>query len=656
MIIKVNAGRFKVPLELIEDGKNLILKFKFNRPLLEEIKNMDGARWVPDKKHWTILNNGRNRFQLDYLQGLNPYARYDAPLVEIAKFQRYNHFEKVWCDVYEHQLTMIAHGITRHYCMIAGEMGTGKTLSAIEVIERSGVSDCWWIGPKSALRSVELDFEKWGAKTTPRFMTYDELKKVMSNWPPGKKAPQMVIFDESARIKTPTAQRSESAMALAEGVRADWGDQGYVVEMTGTPAPKSPIDWWHQCEVACPGFLKEGNIHKFKNKLAVIKQESNTITGGMFPRIITWRDSDDKCEECGKPRSDIMHGVMHAGSHAYKPMVNEVARLYKRMQGLVLVMFKKDCLDLPEKQYQLIRLKPSASVLRAAKLISQSAPRAITALTLLRELSDGFQYRDKIVGTEVCPLCRGERTFDTRVPREASHNGHETCFSEDMLYIGYRVEGVFHSLYAANDETTEVIKAACDKCNGTGEVNKIERETIDVECPKVEAMVDLLEEHEDCARLVTYAGFTGSIDRVTNITVGQGWDFIRVDGRGWKTSLVGYDTPMEMLKAFQDKKNDFKINFIGYPGSAGEGLTLTASPTIVYYSNDFNGMARTQSEDRIHRIGMDINRGARIIDLIHLPTDELVLNNLKKKRELETMSMGELRNVLSLVMDTIPSR
>ena len=72
------------------------------------------------------------------------------------------------------------------------------------------------------------------------------------------------------------------------------------------------------------------------------------------------------------------------------------------------------------------------------------------------------------------------------------------------------------------------------------------------------------------------------------------------------------------------------------------GLTFNISPVALYYSNDFDGEARMQSEDRIHRLGMDLNRAALIIDLIHLPTDTLVLNNLKKKKKLQSMTLGDI--------------
>ena len=76
------------------------------------------------------------------------------------------------------------------------------------------------------------------------------------------------------------------------------------------------------------------------------------------------------------------------------------------------------------------------------------------------------------------------------------------------------------------------------------------------------------------------------------------------------------------------------------------GITLTASPTICYYSNDFNAESRIQSEDRIHRPGMDVNLGATIIDLIHLPSDLLVLKNLQKKRDLQGLTLGEMKQAI----------
>jgi len=72
------------------------------------------------------------------------------------------------------------------------------------------------------------------------------------------------------------------------------------------------------------------------------------------------------------------------------------------------------------------------------------------------------------------------------------------------------------------------------------------------------------------------------------------------------------------------------------------GLTLTASPTEFFFSNDFSGEARIQAVARFHRTGADENRGCTVIDAVCLPTDLLVLDNLRRKKELQALSMGDI--------------
>ena len=98
-----------------------------------------------------------------------------------------------------------------------------------------------------------------------------------------------------------------------------------VIEMSGTPAPKSPIDWWHQAEVARPGFLQEGNIHQLKKRLSLVEERENPITGGVYPHLITWLDDADKCSVCGEPKDDPRHNPFAEGhyTHDFKPSVKD---------------------------------------------------------------------------------------------------------------------------------------------------------------------------------------------------------------------------------------------------------------------------------------------------------------------------------------------
>ena len=619
---KLRAGKRLVDATIEHIGNRLYLNFGYNKTLLEEIKLMEGRKWhggdeSNPRKVWSIPVTDRNMFQLNYLLGNDPYKRYDAPLATFL-------FDRPLREV---QKEMVGHGLTRHYGGLGCEMGTGKTLALIEIIERSGALDWVYVAPKSALRAVELEFYKWNAKVHPRFFTYEGIKRVMKDWEPGRKAPQGVIFDEMQRIKTPTAQRSQACKHLADSVRADWGDNGYVIGASGSPAPKSPADWWHLCEVLCPGFLKEGDLPKFRSRLGILELKESAPGAGGYYQLRSWRDDERKCDICGEYKDHVDHDDFAkanglAGAHDWKPSVNEVSRLYRRMQGLWLIKLKKDCLDLPEKQYQILRCKPSQSTLNAMKLIKLRSKNTITALTLMRELSDGFQYDEIPDGTETCTLCNGTRThveyYDPEHPDEPPVPGSPTIKTRE---------------------------APCPNCSGTGVVVKKIRTAKYVKSPKEDVLRDLLDQHEDVGRFVVYGGFQATVDKIMEIVLGEKWTVIRADGRGWLGQTPEGDRlpNKDLLRIFQEEQHRHeKVCFVGQADAAGTGLTLTASPGLFYYSNSFNGEARIQSEDRIHRLGMDLNRGATIYDCFHLPTDELVYNNLKAKKDLQALSMREI--------------
>lgn len=644
--LKMQVGEYLYPVKVDERGSRLYLSFPYNKKIMSEIKAMRGAKWhgfdeENPRKIWSIENCGRNWFQLDFLCGKNPYERYDKVAPTLLPRTRFNLEKNCELPVGTHQLDMLSNMLTYRQMIIAAEMGTGKSLAAILCMEESGITDWWVIATRSGVLAFNRELTIWQAKVRPsRVMTYEALVKLLAEWPPGLPAPKGIIVDESQRVKNPGAKRSQAVDHLAESMRREHGaDNIMVIEMSGSPAPKSPADWWNQCEIACPGFIREGTVDKFKQRLAIIINKENIITGGSYPQLLAWRDDERRCNICGQFKDHLNHdpqkqlmstdGEPH---HDWQPSINEVAHLYQRMKGLVFVKFKKDCLSLPEKQYRVIRLEPSAETLRAAELISESAPTAIQALTLLRELSDGFQYQKKLTRKEKCEVCDGAkiRKQQAEVPGSCPNCPSEgECLNHQPQY--------------------EERDAPCDGCKGTGERPVYERTTVEVPCPKEEYLKNLLEEHEDVGRLVVFAGFEGAVDRVTRICRQEGWHVIRVDGRGWKVfDPDGKEVIVDPLTMFQQMQEQYeKVVYVAHPGSGGTAVTLTASPTELYYSNDFNGENRIQSEDRIHRMGMDVNRGATIIDLIHLSTDEKILENVKRKRDLQSMTLGEVKNALS---------
>ena len=94
-----------------------------------------------------------------------------------------------------------------------------------------------------------------------------------------------------------------------------------------------------------------------------------------------------------------------------------------------------------------------------------------------------------------------------------------------------------------------------------------------------------------------------------------------------------------IVDRFQDSESPLRF-FVGNPKTGGYGLTLTASHTVIYYSNDYSLEIRMQSEDRAHRIGQTSK--VTYVDLIAEGTvDEKIVKALNNKIDLASQVMGE---------------
>ena len=670
---KLRGGKYYERTKIEVEDNRLFFYFGYNKDLIAEIKeSLEDRRWhgfIPgdERKVWSAPITFRNLFQLQALMGkyaVSPYSRWDDRRIAIDEVLEYSSKKRPFpIELYHHQADMASHGLSCNWFIWAAEMGTGKTLAAIILLEMAGVRDILWAAPTSAIAAAKAEFLKWRCNLSPTFLTYAALRGLVQRWPVGKPAPKALILDESSRAKNPVAQQSVAAKHVADSMRLEYGDECYIGLLSGTPAPKSPPDWWMQCEIACPGFVREQNIHVFRERLGIFeKQETET---GQFKKLVTWKDDESKCSICGKSKDDLTHDLnlvaQLTGSHErhkFVPMENEVTKLKKRLNGLVLVKLKKDCLDLPDKQYHTYRCTPSQEILNAAKLIVQTTPRVVDALIKLRTLSDGFLYKEEGTGEfTLCDVCNHSGTalewFDPDTPYYP--------ITEEEITGSYKY--IFEECPEDEDPNEFIPKVigqravklqqreiTCPYCNGEGKVEKIHRTMDEVECPKDDVLLELLEKHEEVGRLNIYAGFQGSLDRVVRICHQHGWSTFQADGRGWKITNPMHDVfPMaheEMLVAYDQNFHDFpKTTFVGQPGAAGMGVTLTASPGTFFFSNDNNPANRMQAEDRGHRLGMDREKGGWIYDVIHLPSDEKIINTLRQSKELQLMSLTGLKRM-----------
>lgn len=511
---------------VIKQDKTKIYFVKSPYALKNELKAMKGSRWNPDARCWSATRCSRNMFQLRAMmvepQDINPYEHFEQPVKQLCNSKR---------PLQPQQIEIVNNVLTYHYRLEIAEMGLGKSLAAMEIIEHVGLDnpaeEALFLGPRSALESVEADRVKWDG---PDFKTGTYEYATKHHKDIVKNPPRVLICDESDALKNPSSQRTRAVQKIADAIRTVHGMDGYVVLMSGSPSAKAPGDLWAQCEIVWPGFLREGSLRAFEDRYAnIVKVED--MDGVTFRKIDGWKEK-------------------------------EVAKLPARMDGLATVYRFKDYVKLPERTFEVRTLKPSGRVKAAAKMLASSADSTIQALTWLRCLSSGFQYDDS---------------------------------------------------------------------SGT-------RQLVETFCPKDDVLREILGEDSSIGRSIVYASFQGSIDRVRNICTAEGWDVCQIDGRGWQ-AYKGSEQVDEHVLSFW-KNNPNKTVVVGNPGSCRYGLTLNEAKTITVFDQNFSAVHRLQSLARNYRLGQD--SPVRVVDLIHLPVDQLILDTLKSNRKLELLSLGQI--------------
>lgn len=366
------------------------ISFGYNRSMLDEIKKcITNAKWSPDnndpnwptsvtvqfkkendlpKQGWWFPITARNSFHLKRINGENVYEKYDKELITPIPFASKKFKEVNW----GHQHTILLHMYQRKHCITAAEPRTGKTLPCLELIDlilnsltqvqKEGFP-AWFITSKSAKQGILEEIIKWKF-----FHLLDKLiiltyAKFRQNYNEDIVPPRIIIYDECHALKNPGSIQSKTAKEITEAQIRKYGEDCYRILMSGSPAPRSPDDWWNLCEIACPGFL--GN--KSKTSLA--------------EELGDWTDENENGEK-------LQYKVLE------KWHPEKVRDMFNRLQGLVLAIWKKDCMDLPDIIYEWVKCECTQEQMETLSLI-KSTPEFNKGAQLrlkLRQISDGFIY------------------------------------------------------------------------------------------------------------------------------------------------------------------------------------------------------------------------------------------------------------------------
>lgn len=148
-------------------------------------------------------------------------------------------------------------------------------------------------------------------------------------------------------------------------------------------------------------------------------------------------------------------------------------------------------------------------------------------------------------------------------------------------------------------------------------------------------------------KAIIWAKFTKDIDQIMDML---GSEAVRYDGQ------VKDAERAEAIARFQGRRPIFEGGtrtgweevpveqqakyFVANPAAAGEGLTLHAARTVIYYNNSFKLVDRLQSEDRAHRIGQQ--HPVSYIDIVAPDTvDEHIVRALRNKLNIANQITGD---------------
>ena len=194
-----------------------------------------------------------------------------------------------------------------------------------------------------------------------------------------------------------------------------------------------------------------------------------------------------------------------------------------------------------------------------------------------------------------------------------------------------------NAMFIFNDNTTtsvnrlsQIVKLHQVCCgftiNDDGEVH-------DVPNKRYDELLNVLEETD--GKVIIWANYRHNIETITQ----------KLKEKYGDTSAAAFygDTDnqvrMDLVQNFQDEGHDLTY-LVANPKTGGYGITLTASHTVVYFSNNYDLEIRLQSEDRAHRIGQ--KNKVTYVDFVCKGTvDEKILLALKNKVDIASQVMGD---------------
>ena len=393
----------------------------------ESIKEIDGRFYDADDKAWCIPVSARNAATVELLG-----AEVDDEIKELAKTQKTEqkvsetkHPEpKVKATLYQHQKNAYDYALDTFEegkaLAILADMGTGKSLMTIAIvgtlIETKAVKKLLVVCPKSIVGVWETEFQKFAAyryalkvlegtiqkkKDAFKFMNGEALQVIVVNYEScwrleeeiNKWNPDMIVCDESSKIKNPGTSQSKALHRLGKKSR-------FNVILTGTPVTNNPLDFYSQYK-----FLDEdvlgSSYYLFKNRYVVM--------GGFQNRqIVGYRHLAELVEK--------VHSI------AFRIKLNDAVELPEAIDEI-------RTLNLDSKETDVYKMLQDDCYVALSEEAEVTITNVMTMLIKLSQCTGGFVRGDKDENNETIPVQVGTTKL------EALEDAVEACLEEGKKVV-----------------------------------------------------------------------------------------------------------------------------------------------------------------------------------------------------------------------------
>lgn len=384
----------------------------------------------------------------------------------------------------------------------------------------------------------------------------------------------MGIIDESQRIKNPKAVRT---VELTKRRRR------FPLRriLTGTPVTKAPFDIFSQFYFLDPTILRTDSYTAFKSEYAEMLPADHFLVKKL--QRGAWQKKD------GTPSKRVPQIIARDsdGMPTYRNL-DKLQRLIAKHSYRVL---KKDCLDLPEKVYDVL---PFDMTPRQAEVYHRMEREKRAELM---KVIGGLEKAGKAHGISL---------------EEALLAGRELIVANKLSSMAKLQQITCGYLKLEDGEVVRMFKKVMDN-------------------PRNQVMMESVEDCE--GSIIFWAPHRDKIDQIIEC-LREGYEanqIARYDGAVKKAERL------VVADEFQSGKRRFMV---ANPASAATGQTWTVAETSYYYSNSFDLEHRLQSEDRNHRIGT--TGSVRYFDLEAIGTiDRRIVESNQMKKSIADMITGD---------------